>query len=201
MQPLQVLPTEQSLAGDFARQLAMLLGPAYAPSDSSRIGQDLLALGGALAGAHATNLAALNEAFADTAVQLLSELEAEHGLQVRPDLTTPQRQARLVAKIRAAFSGTPQDMLTAVRTLAPEATILETRAADVAGPDLERRRAVFRFAVTLSLAHLLDANIVGQLRAILDQMKPAHTGYTLGLSIGFFCDDPNSLTDATLLRI
>lgn len=193
MQPLQQYPTEQSLAGDFARQLATLLGPAYQPADGTRIGADLLALGGALAGARNTNLSALNEAFADTAVQLLSELESELGLQVRPDLTTAQRQSRLVAKIRAGFSGSPQDILTALRTIAPEATITETAIADAisSGQPLN----VFLFVVTISSAHRLDANVYGQIVSILETMKPAHVGYTIVTNRPFYLDiSPLDLT-------
>jgi hypothetical protein len=193
MQPLQVLPTEQSQAGDFARLLAIAVGPAYNAGPGTKTGADFLALGDALAGAYNTNLASLAECFADTAVQMLPEWEAMLGLQVRPDLTTAQRQTRLVAKIRAAFSGSPQDILTALRTVAPEVTITEILAADAISSGNPCN--VFKFIVFISTLHINDANISKQVIDILEQMKPAHTSYSIVSSRPFFLDiSPMDLT-------
>jgi hypothetical protein len=109
-------PTEATDDGDFARQLATLLGPAYQAGDDSNNAAEFLALGGALADLRLVIIDSLAEAFANEAWDLLSELETIYGLPVRTDLDEEDRQARLVAKIRAARAGTPNSILLAVST-------------------------------------------------------------------------------------
>jgi uncharacterized protein YmfQ (DUF2313 family) len=177
---------EPSVAGDFARHLALLMGTGVQARPGSFTEADLLALGGALRDARATNLAILDEAFPDTVDQLLAEWEAMYGLPTRADLTTAQRRDRLVAKVRAARAGTPADILTAVHKLDPTATITEYTAAAVAGTN---PRSVFRFVVVLASAVYDDADLRGQIERLLDQMKPAHTAYSLAISDVFRWDD------------
>lgn len=205
MLPTQGLPTEDTTAGELARQLGTLLGTAYHAPDNTRNAADLLALGGGLADARETNTDALDEAFADTATALLAELEELYGLPVRTDLTTAQRQTRLVAKVRAKFAGTVQDIRSAVRALDPTATVEEIDAALVAAaePDPARlaatRRNVFRFVVIVALATYLDVYLFAQIRAVLEQQKPAHTTYTIATGVGFKFDDADSLFDRQVL--
>lgn len=170
--------------------------------DGSIIAQDMLAIGGALALTRTTNLNSIAEAFADTAVQLLSELETRYGLAVRTDLTTAQRQVRLLATIRARISASPQDITTAAQTFDATARVVETTAAAVFASDpnpLTRpmsMRGVFRFAVAVSAATFANASLLAQLNAILQKMKPAHTDVNVTVNTtGFLFDDPGSLMD------
>lgn len=181
-----------SPVGYFGRLWLKALGTAYQAANGSVNAADALALGGALAAGAATTRAIRDEMFADTATQLLAEWEASYGLAVREDLTAAQRQARLVAQIRASRAGTPAGILLAVRTLAPEATLTENTAAAVASTN---PRNVFRYAIAISAAHRADDDLVAQLGAVLDAMQPAHTDYTLTTRVGFRCDDPLSLVD------
>lgn len=204
MQPLQSLPTEQSQAGDFARRLAVILGPSYTPADGTRIAADLLALGGALAGARDTNLAALNEAFVTSAVQLLSELETSYGLTPRPDISVEDRRVRLIAKIRAARAGTPQSILRAIHTYDPTAQLNEVTPNDISprtsdGTYPGTDRGVFHITITLSDAIYANTSTRSEIAAIVEQMKPAHVSYTLATSYGFFADI--SLTDVGVLGV
>jgi hypothetical protein len=185
-----------SPAGYFGRLWLKALGSAYQAPDGSVNASDALALGGALAAGRATNLAVRAEMFADSVTQLLPEWEASYGLAVRPDLSAGARQARLLAKVRASRAGTPAGILLAVRTLAPEATLTENTAAAVAATN---PRNVFRYAVTITAAHFADADLAGQVGALLAAMQPAHTDHTLTTRVGFRCDDPLSLVDRDCL--
>jgi uncharacterized protein YmfQ (DUF2313 family) len=183
--PLAV-PTEAGVAGDFARQLVRILGPAHNAPDGSLNAADFLALGGALADARATTLAALDEAFADSATQLLSELEAMYGLPVRPDLAVATRRTRLVAKVRAARAGAPNEVLRAVHALDPTATISENTPSDVpqepdqaTPPRAGAARLVFLWALWISDAAFDDAETRAAIGAICTQMQPAHTDHSL----------------------
>lgn len=199
-------PARISTFGAFARHLALLLGPAYQPTDASRVARDMTALGGALALGRLTNKAAADEAFGDSADQLLSVLETSYGLQPRPDLSTADRRVRLVAKIRAARAGTPLSIRSMVRAIDGAATIEENtpslvpREADKVGPPAVwgAQRLVFQWGVRIAAATYGDANKLAQLRALLAQMKPAHTRvsiHTNDTNLGFRFDDPDSLFD------
>ena len=191
------LPTEVSPAGDVARRLARWLGPAFRAVDGSNLAASLLALGGALAGGRTTLLAAVSEAFPDTAVQCLSEWEAYLGLTDGGALVTADRQARLVAKLRAGFSSSVPDIVTALQAIASEATIAECAAWQVpAAP-----RQVFNFAVILTVADTQDPVLVAQIADVLSAMESAHTGFTITNSVGFLTDDDTtpSWTDLTVL--
>lgn len=184
-----------SPAGYFGRLWLKALGTAYQAANGSVNAADALALGGALAAGAATTRAIRDEMFADTATQLLAEWEASYGLAVREDLTAAQRQARLVAQIRASRAGTPAGILLAVRTLAPEAELVEWTAADVAATD---PRGVFRFNVVVSAAHLADDDLAAQLRSVIEAMKPAHTGYALVESAVCRFDDATTPFDSSV---
>ncbi len=202
----QGLPSGDSPEAVGARRLLILLGPAFNAPDGSCLADDHLALAGALALAHDDVTGAFANAFADSAAALLSELEAEYGLTDGSAFTIADRQVRLVAKIRAAFSGSPQDILSAVRQLVPGATLQETSAAELRASEPDGSpylattlRRVFRF--TVALGDVADDPIKPTMvRALLEAMKPAHAGYLLvHESGGFFTDNPASLTDRTTL--
>lgn len=202
MRVIHLQPSEESVAGDFCRQLLGLMGPAVqAPNDSPNAAE-YLALGGSLAAARSTNLASLDEAFPNTAIKLLSEIETSYGLTPRPDLSTDARRTRLLAKIRAARAGTPQGILRAVRTIDPTATIVEVtpddispRTADGINPGTDRD--VYHFFVVISSGVYTDTEKRAQITAICEQMKPAHVSFVVTTSIGFFADI--SLADVGIL--
>jgi hypothetical protein len=200
------LPTEDSADGELARLLALALGTAFGASDGTAVAADLLALAGALADARQALRDLADEAFVDTANDLLDELERAYGLPVQPDLSLVSRRARLTAKVRAARAGTPDDILRAVRALDPTATLTENtpasvpRTADLPGPPAVAGgdRFVFLFAVRLAVATWSDTSLRARIDALLDQMQPAHTDHVLHTNDpanGFRFDDPDSLFD------
>lgn len=204
----QPLPSGTTEADRFARALAVLLGPAYQPADGTLVAADLRALGGALAGVHATVARAVAQAHPRTATDLLGELEEEYGLPDGASLTTAERQTRLAAKVRARFAGSPADILATLRTHEPAATLEECAAAVVLGTD---PNAVFRFLVLLGwtpatapddvLAQLAALDAAGaRLDPLLRQQQPAHTDHELGVRVGARCDDPATRCELALLE-
>jgi uncharacterized protein YmfQ (DUF2313 family) len=195
--PLPRDTSEPSDAGDFARQLAQLLGPAYQASDSSLVEADFLAMGKALADARSTNLRALDEAFVSSATEMLAELETIYGLAVRPDLTVQERRDLLVAKVRAARDGTPQGILRSVRKIDPTATIFENSCDEIVGSGDPNN--VFYWALRIAASVWANDTKRAEITRIVQQMKPAHTRGNVAVSVGFLTDDPNSLTDRDVL--
>lgn len=189
------VPTDDTDAGYFARQLAVLVGPAIQAPDRSVSAHDYLSLGEALADERTMQAASLAEAFPSEATELLAEWESILGLPTRQSETAAARRSYLVAKTRAAIAGTPQTILRAVQVECPEATLTENVAADcTAAP-----RSVFHFVIVISTAHWASSTLRGRLTAIVEQMKSAHTSVTFATRIGFFCDDPGSLVDRDVL--
>lgn len=189
-------PSEVSSAGNFARAFARAIGPAYQAPDGSTNAADFLSLGQLLADARDQNLAALAEAFADSATYLLDELENMYGLQVRSDMATADRRTRLVAKIRAGRAGTPQELVRAIQVYDSTVVIHENDAVDV---DLTNPRAVFLFAIEVATTTFASAEKLNSIRAIAEQMKPAHTAFSVCTNADFLCDDAASLTDRDVL--
>jgi hypothetical protein len=204
-------PDDVTLA--LARQVGVLLGPAFAAPWSNTVkslmGADLLAYGSALKGGRETNYDALRNAFVNTAKELLGELEIVYGLAYDPSLSDDARRTRLLVKARAQFAGTPPNIITALTPydLGQPVTIRETTAAEALSVE-----AVFRFTVYVkpdvvpssgaSFDSLFVAARLAAIRATVEQMKPAHSSYQLTTtdpSIGFFTDDPDSLTNNTVL--
>lgn len=184
----QVLPTEQSPGGDFARRLLKILGPVIRAKDGTATAAWFLALGDSLATVYATLVRAIDQAFASSASDMLSELEVEYGLDVRPDLSTDDRRARLVAKIRAARAGTEQSIIRALSALSVTVTIAGTTCvqADAAGEP----RLTFRFTVYITDSAYDDTTTLALVNRIVQQMKPAHTGFQIGTGSPFTFDDP-----------
>jgi hypothetical protein len=185
MPPAHGQPTEVSAAGDLARQLATILGPAYQAPDGSNNAAELLALGGALAAARDQLKRALDQAFVDTATDLLPELEAEYGLPVQPELSTTARQARLLAKVRAARAGSPQSILLAVRAEDPTATLAAENTPTTAAAD-GYPRGVFVWAVICATSVFDDPVKLARVKALVAQMAPAHTRGDVAASAGDF---------------
>jgi hypothetical protein len=188
------------LALSFAHQVGRLMGPSYAAPDGSANGADFVTLGIMLAMQRAFGIANLGEAFPDSPTTLLDEWEAMLGLPSGVGLLTDDaRRTRLLAQWRTRFAGTPQAI---ERAIAPVnggslPSILERVAADcTAAPE-----KVFGFVVKIQDTTRTDPAAMAIVNHVLDVMKPAHTNYwiTSTQSSGFLTDDPNSLTDNTVI--
>jgi hypothetical protein len=193
------LPTADTTRGRFARELALLLGPAHgnAPASSNRL-DDLMALGYALAYAWQRQRDALSEVHPATASELLAELEAEYGLPVDESIDGDTRRATLAAKVRARFEGTPDAITSSAQVILTTASVVEISARDVAATDPD---AVWLFAVKLG-ASWDDEALRARILAIAEQQKPAYTDVTWVRGADpFLCDDPDSLTDRDALDI
>lgn len=193
------LPTADTTRGRFARELALLLGPAHgnAPASSNRL-DDLMALGYALAYAWQRQRDALSEVHPATASELLAELEAEYGLPVDESIDGDTRRAMLAAKVRARSEGTPDAITSSAQAILTTASVVEISARDVAATD---PNAVWLFAVKLGDSWD-DEALRARILAIAEQQKPAYTDVTWVRGTDpFLCDDPDSLTDRDALDI
>lgn len=191
-----VAPTDASPGGLVARRLVRLIGPALRARDGSAAAAFLLGLGDALATARARTRAALDELFADTALETLSEWEALLGLPVREGAAPDDRRRELVAKLRASFSAAPADILRTVRTWAPEALLRTVPVADALVSD---PRAVFRFVLLLSAPHAASAELRARIAARMQSQSPAHVGWSTTSTPVFRCDAGDSLCDRDAL--
>ncbi len=190
----QELPTEDSRAGRIARRLARLLGPAIQAPDGGVAAADLLALGDALDDATADAVEAVrDEAFPDTATEMLDEWEAALGIPSSSHQPAATRRAACLAATRAGFAGSPQAILAAVRTIVPGASLQETPAAGLPDP-----REVFRYCVGLGSSYD-DAETRTKVSAVCARMQPAYAQHRLVATTTFKCDDPLSLTDRDVL--
>lgn len=192
------LPTTAGLVGDMARSFSRAIGPAYQAADGTVAAADALAIGDSLALIHETQLAVAAEAFLDSAFYLLAEWETQLGLPVEPYLGVAARRRRLVARWRALRGGTPQAIVravTALLTVPDAAVVVENGVLDV----LPEPENVHLFAVVVPLSYFSDPNFAPAARGVIEKAKPAHTAYRLTNHVGFYTDDPNSLTDLTVL--
>jgi hypothetical protein len=163
-----------------------------------------------------TNLYAIREAFVDTAVALLTELEVEYGLQVRTDLSIAARQNRLLAKLRAKFSGTPQDINTSVALLPSSYKLVEIAATAITpseyggSPITPYYRNTMNFNIVVAAGDFTYAGALGltmqSMETVLEQMKPAQTSYVIttndvsSVNGGFVTSNSFSLTDRNVIR-
>ncbi len=190
----QPLPSGDGDGARIARNLAVLLGPAYQPADGTAIADDLQALGGAIADARAAGTRAVDEAFTDSATDLLTPYEERLGAP-SPTSSNPERRARLTVQRRASGAGTPDRFLAAVRAAAAEAALYENTCTAVAATD---PRGVFRFAITIPAGTWSSPSKLAAVRGAAERAKPAHTRCTVGTRVGFRLDDPESLLDRDL---
>lgn len=189
------LPSGDALEDQFARELAHAIGPAIQPADGTVAAAELRADGTGLATVYADLARAVDNNWVTLADDLLAEWEARLGLPT--DLAAGQeaRRAALTAKVRAMLGGTPQRILTAVRALAPEATLQENDVAGVIAQNADARY-VFAFAVLVSSSSY-DAH-AAKIRQLLEQMKPAHTLGSVASAPVFRWDDPAAPWDRSL---
>lgn len=201
----QPLPTDTGLDADellIVRQLGRLVGPWLdAPQDSLNAA-DLIAFGSAVYDGSQTTAGSLDEAFVDTASDLLSEWVALYAVLMPPPDAASQRIA-LLARSRTGFIGHPRIIDTAIRDLAGVDTdVLETLWSEVTALP----RNVFVIVVRM------NADVYGtpptytptffQVADVVGRMKPAHVAavFTGTQTDDFLTDDANSLTDNTVLR-
>lgn len=194
----QGLPSGTTKAADRARRLALWIGPSLQPSPGTLAEADLLALGTELAAAHDTILRAIAQAHPGSASDLLDDLESQHGLPNGGGLSTTARRTRLLAKLCVRREATENAILATVQTFEPAASIVGVAWTLVA---TTRPLAVHRFAVVIPVATWNDTETRESIRVAVEQQKPAHTEALITTQVGFYCDDPNSLTDRDLLRI
>lgn len=193
----QPLPSEDSIPGKLARQLARLIGPAYQPKDLSIVAARLLALGDLLADSKAKEQESIDQAFVSHATSLLTELEALYDLPSgESSLTTEERQIRLLTLTNSNRSGSPESILQTVQKTDPTAEIFESTSAPT-GYD----EGLFLFAVKVAESVWENANYRNYLQFVIDKMKPAHTKGYLVVTANFLTDDPESLTDRDVLGI
>lgn len=177
------LPTTAGTAGDLARQLGRLVGPAVQAPDDSLAAAEYLALGGALALARQATLDAIAEAIPASADDLLPEWEEHLGLPVQPQDTDDDRRARILARLRAA-GGTVQRIERSSGTLAGGACVVleQLWSAVTLVP-----RMVFRFAIQVPTALHQDVEFRSALDELLQRQAPAHTTWNvLDASAGMF---------------
>ncbi len=190
------LPTEAGAAGDLARQLARLVGPAIQAGDSTVAAQEYLALGGALADARQTTLAAIAEALPQTALHTLSAWEAMLRIPVRPGAAPADRRAVIVARLQAS-GGTPSRIELAASTFAGGACGVYEVAWSSLAAGFERY--VFRFVIGIPVALVDDEAFRAALDELLERVSPAHTTWSVVRTGALLFDVDGSGFDGGLL--
>lgn len=204
MRQTQPLPTTGATDAKvlLARQLGRLLGPWLDAPDGSRNAADLVALGSAIGDAGDSVASAGDEAFVYLASALIEEWEALYGITT-PAPTLEERRADLLARARAGFVAHPRTMVAAIRTIAgDDATVVEPLWSEVT-VDPERVHVIaVRMSVDAYGTPPEHTDTYLRVGAVVQRMKPAHVDvvYTGTQTAGFYTDDPNSLTDNTILR-
>jgi uncharacterized protein YmfQ (DUF2313 family) len=184
----QSLPGGETLTDEFARKLALLLGPAYQAGDPSLLAEDLRVLGGLLADDHTTLSRAIDQAFATTATDTLPDWEAILDVPPDPSASTEARQAALTAKRRATGGGSAARILAAVRAVDPTALLYPTSIQNCLDANVPLRN-VFIFAVVIAEAVYADPAKLAAIERVVDQMKRATVFGNVVTSLGFYFDD------------
>jgi hypothetical protein len=184
MRIVHQLPTTSGVTGDLARQLARLVGPAVQAPDGSLASCEYLALGESLGDVRAALLTALADALptAATTDAALAAWEEHLGLPIHTERTDAERQAAIVARVRA-IGGSKQRIRRAVATLAGGAVLVgEWAFSDVLGNPV----MVHRFDVDLPTALFTDEAFRAELDELLSRQAPAHTTWTIAGPDGLF---------------
>lgn len=216
--PASVTPSPAALAsvGDYeagelpaaatrlARAWARAMGPAYRSADGTVAGADAAAIGVALARRELVLQRALREAFISTAVDTLPEWETMLGLSSGAHLSAAARQRRLLARWRARRGGMPTVMRLAIEALLPTGTNVSVVEVPYASVVDTVPSAVFVFAVVIAdfgptWTFFDDLDVTPAVMSVIDAMKPVHTLARVTNQVGFYTDDPASVTDLTLL--
>jgi hypothetical protein len=165
------LPTEAGRAGDIARTLARLVGPAVQAPDDSAEAIEYLGTGALLAASRQRLLDTLAEATPQRASDLLTEWERALVLAVREDAAGEERRTAIVARLRA-IGGAPARLARAVAALANEEVTLVERPHTDFPPGNTRK--VLRVQILVSGAVLFDTELRAQLDELLDLLLPTH---------------------------
>lgn len=192
-------------------ELLRLLLPhgCYSDSDLSEHLKDLTVLAGGLDGCQGNADALFGEIFPDTAATLLADWERVYGL-TQTDKPTFQRLQNLLAIINIRGGLSVPHIQAAVRPfIGCDADINEfmvfrcddTRCLTDSGMYAMEAEQAFKFFVRVDPAKVKTAGYnLGTIQEVINRVKPAHAqGIVDSGQYGFFCDDPNSLTDLTLL--
>lgn len=204
MRQTQALPTTGATedAIRLARQLGRLLGPWLQAEDGSRNAADLVAIASALDASTQTTTTSGEQAFVDLVTNLLAEWEALYGITT-PAPTLEERRGELLARARAGFVAHPRTIVSAIKGIAGvDAEVVEALWSEVTiDPKRVHRIAVRMSAEAYGTPNDFTATYL-RVKQVVDRMKPSHVAvvYTGTQTNGFLCDDPDSLTDNTILR-
>jgi len=193
----QPLPSGTTDADRFARALALLRGAEIQPADGTLVAEDLRVLGQLLADGRASVLRAVAQAHPRTATDLLPDLEAEYGLPNGSLLPLAERQRRLAAKYLSRAGSSYTAVLATLRILAPEVVLVTIPTATVADTD---PTAVYRLVVLVDTARTLSDSFLAEIDQLLAAQAEASEDWAVGDRLGFYCDDPSSGCDLTLLE-
>lgn len=174
---LQAVPSTTGRPGDLARMIARLLGPAWQAADGTVNAAQFVAEGDTLDAVLDTLDSAAAQCIPSEATTALEDWERVLYLPLDPLATDAERQAQTLAATRGTLSGAPEDLLAAIQTVVPGASIRERTTTDATA--LGSAREVFRVRVALGSSYG-DAEIEGRVGALLRAALPAHATYDLG---------------------
>lgn len=205
----QALPTQsadlRAITVAIARQMLSSVGSGWQAPNGSNNAADALALAASFADLRAELFNVWAQAFVSSATSvngLLSEWETLLAIPVNKTLSDADRQARLVAFMRSAIVGTPQDIESAVAAITGSCTVVEYSAADIAAtepsPTADTYRNVFRFTVQVPTAYVEDAALRSLVQSVVNRMKPAHTAFVVSDTATLKFDLPSGF-DVTAL--
>lgn len=200
----QPLPSKGTTEANLrlARQIGRLLGPWFEAPDDTRNSADLIAAADAVGDESDTTEESGLEAFVNLTTYLLTEYESIYGITAIAT-TTEGRRAALLARSRAAFIASPVAIDDAIRDLAGVDTdVVETGYAEVTAAPSKVHTLVIRMDASVYGTPPVYTQTFFDVRTVVERMKPAHVRvvYTGTQMTAFLCDDPNSLTDNTVLR-
>lgn len=202
----QALPTAsvdgRAITVQIARMMLGMVGSGWQAPQGSNTAADALAIASSFAGLRALLVLLADQIFVSSATGatgLLSEWEELLAIPVDTSLTDAQRQARLVAFMRSAIAGTPQGIESAVSVLTGTATVYEISTAQASGGG--NARSVFHFAVIVPITSITNASTLNAISAVIDRMKPAHTGYSVVNAVGLRAETANNFAEITAIGI
>ena len=206
MNTLLQLPTVDPL-GDamalvVARRLGAMVGPAIRAADGSVGAAHVLALGHTIGVTRTYVARSLAEIFGYLAIDELAHWERSLGMLSGEGAPTVDRQADVHAQWIALRAGpSVLAIRRALERLAPDVTVVEILAVDVAGTD---PLAAFRLAILLPEAEEADAQLRARISATLAPQAQAQVSWAIGRGDGpdldpFLCDRSDSACDRDLL--
>lgn len=174
----QALPSTTGDGADFGRMLARLLGPAWQAPDASVNAAQFLAEGDAIAALADTLARSLSQCLASEATVSLGEWERALYLPVDTLAETSDRSATVLGRVRGTLSGSPVDLLSAIKTVLVTAELRERTTTDAVALGLPRIVFLMRIALGSSFA---DTELTERIRAVILAAKPAHSSVDFGV--------------------